>query len=470
MTPSTVTTTVAMLERAGAAAARTIATGSARPVVPDLDALQALQHEFSPGHLDDPLPPAEAVQLLEEVGGPATTLQGDGRYFGFVNGGVVPAARAAAVLAAAWDQNAALSVMSPLAVRLDELTGRWLIDLLGLPDRAVASLCGGTSVANLTATLTARDELLRRVGWDVAADGLAGAPRIRVVASAELHSSMAKALRLAGLGSTAVDLVPTDHTGALDVDRLPGDLGDGRPTLVVLQAGNVTTGAHDPFGDVIDALDRDSSWVHVDGAFGLWAAASPRLAASVRGVERADSWALDGHKTLNTPYDSAAVIVRDGDALRRAMSMDASYAAAGGDHAPMNLGLQMSQQARGIPLWAALATLGRDGVAALVDRLHALAVLASEQLASGGASVVAPVTFNQCPVSFGDDATTDAVIRRVQDGGQVWLGGATWQGRRVARISVCDAATDEAAIDRLVSCLLDAWRAAGAVPPRPGAG
>lgn len=457
MVPRDVTTTASMLERAGQAAARAFAASAERPVVPDPDALDALEDRFVAGQLDEPLTPDDAIGLLEEVGGPATVVQGDGRYFGFVNGGVVPAARAAAMLAAAWDQNAALAVMSPLGVRLDELVGRWLVDLLGLPDGAVASLCGGTSVANLTATLTARDELLRRVGWDVAADGMVGAPQVRVVASTELHSSMAKALRLAGLGRASTEHVPTDETGALDADQLPDDLGDGRPTLVVLQAGNVTTGAHDPFDAVIDAVNRESSWVHVDGAFGLWAAASPRLSGTVRGVERADSWAVDGHKTLNAPYDSAATIVRDADALRRTMSMDASYAAAGGDHAPMNLGLQMSQQARGIPLWAALVTLGRDGVAAMVDHLHALAVRAGDQLSAAGATVVAPVTFNQCPVSFGEDRTTDAVLRTVQAGGAVWLGGTTWHGRRVARISVCDAATDADAIDRLVDRLLAAW-------------
>lgn len=464
-----------LLARAAEAARRYVAGERTGRASPDVAALAALGG-FPADALDHPIPPAEAIELLDRLGGPAAMRTTGGRYFGFVNGGVDPAGLAASVVAGAWDQNLALPVMSPVGAHLDAVAAGWIVDLLGLPAGALASFCAGATVANLTAVVTARDTLLSRAGWDVRARGLAGAPPLAVVTSAEIHASVRKALAVAGLGLDTITTVPTDPSGRLDAAAFAATVGpDAGPTLVIVQAGNVNTGHSDPFAAVADHLEaagvRSRCWIHVDGAFGLWAAASPARRHLVAGVERADSWATDAHKWLNAPYDCGVVAVADPGTLRAAMSMDAAYVSGAGDERPlMNLGLQMSQAARAVPVWAILATWGRAGVAEAVERCCRLADRFARRLADGGVEILAPVVLNQALASFavadgandenrGDDdaALTDAVIAAVQAEGTAWLGATTWQGRRAMRISVSDTSTTEADVDTAADAVLRAW-------------
>ena len=426
--------------------------------------------------LDRPQSAETVIDALAGLGHDHAVRTTGGRYFGFVTGGTEPAALAASVLASAWDQNIALPVMSPLASVIDKTAVAWLLDLLGLPATATASFCAGASVANLSAVITARDALLAAVGWDTAAQGLTGAPPLTAIVSEEVHVSVWKALRLAGIGTDATVVAPVDECGRIDVERLPVVSG---PTLLVAQAGNVNTGHCDPVGAIIeqlspaesidswtastdtaDAADRKRPgpvWIHVDGAFGLWAAASTSRRHLVDGVERAQSWAVDCHKWLNVPYDSGLVVVADGGHLRTTMAADAAYLDDTGDRSLMHLGLQMSQAARAIPVWATLAAQGRDGVATIIDRCCDMADRIATQLDDAGAEILAPVALNQVLVSFGSDSDTTAVVEAVGRSGRAWMGGTTWQGRRAMRISVSDAATDKAAADEAVRAVLDAW-------------
>ena len=446
-----------LLLDAAARAARYVAEERDRPVFPTTGAVDRLGSLQFNATLDRPLDAADVIEMLDEIGGAATVANTGGRYFGFVTGGVEPVGLAASVLAGAWDQNAALPVMSPVAAHLDALAAEWIVDLLGLPTDTVATFCAGASIANLTAIITARDTLLRRVGWDTAADGLIGAPPIDIVASAEIHSSALKALRLAGLGTGAVHEIATDELGRARPDAIPSAvLKSDRPTLVLLQAGNVNTGHSDPFAAIIERFDPATSWVHVDGAFGLWANAVPDRRHLLDGVELADSWATDGHKWLNTPYDCGVVAVADPTALDASMAMNAAYAGGDGGRSPMNLGLQMSQGARAIPVWAILATLGRGGVADAIERCCRHAERMATELAAAGADVLCPPALNQVLVAFGNDDQTDAVVARVQGGGEAWMGGTTWHGRRAMRISVSDTSTTETDIDRAIAAVLAA--------------
>ncbi len=415
-----------------------------------VDGLAEFDHRLP----DGPTPGAATIEHLDRFGSPATVHTNGGRYFGFVNGGTSPVGLAAATIAGAWDQNAALPVMSPVAARLDEIASRWIVDLLGLPETATASFCAGASVANLTAIVTGRDAVLRRVGWDPAERGLAGAPQVAVVASEEIHTSVRKALRVAGIGTDAILPIPTDLFGRARADAVPVTEG---PTLVLLQAGNVNTGYSDPFAEIVDGLDRERCWVHVDGAFGLWANAAPERRRFVSGVELADSWAVDGHKWLNTPYDCGVTVVAHAADLEASMAMDAAYAAAGEGRSPMNLGLQMSQAARAVPVWAILASLGRSGVAELVERCCVHAERFGLLLEAGGAEVLAPPVLNQVLVAFGDDDTTDRVVLGVQGEGTCWMGATTWKGRRAMRISVSDMSTTETDVDRSAAAVLQVW-------------
>jgi glutamate/tyrosine decarboxylase-like PLP-dependent enzyme len=437
-------------------AARYVAGARARQVVPSPEALAALGG-FGTALPDGPVPAAEVLDTLDRLGSPATVVSNGGRYFGFVTGGTDPAAEGAAILAGAWDQNAALPVMSPIAAHLDALAAGWVCDLLGLPASGEAGFCAGASVANLTGILAGRDALLDRLGWDVARRGLAGGPALRVVTGAEAHSSVHKALRMAGIGLDAVEAVPTDECGRVVAGAFPAV--DDR-TLVVLQAGNVNTGHSDPFAELIGPARRQGAWVHVDGAFGLWAAAAPARRHLVAGVEQADSWATDAHKWLNVGYDSGIAICARGDDLRRSFATDAAYLAFDGPRAPMHLSVQMSQRARGIEAWAVLASRGRRGLADLVEGCCRRATRLADQLAAGGAEVLAPVVLNQALVAFGDDAVTDATVAALQAGGTAWAGGTVWQGRHALRLSVSDEATTDDDIDRTAAAVLDAWAAA----------
>ena len=431
-----------------------VANASYRSVAPSADAIAGLD-AFRRPLQDAPIEPREVLAELDTFGSPATVVSTHGRYFGFVNGGIDPAAHAAAILAGTWDQNAAMPSQSPVAATLEDVAGAWIVDALGLPSSAVASFCAGATVANLTAIIAARDALYAKQGWDVARDGLAGAPALRIVLGAEAHASVYKSLRLAGFGAAQIEHVPTDDTGAIRADAFPTDTDDG--TLVILQAGNVNTGASDPFADIIPGVRERGGWVHIDGAFGLWAAASPTRRHLVDGSELADSWTTDAHKWLNVGYDSGIVIVRDLDALVRAMSIEAAYLATDGSPPAMNRGIQISQRARGIETWAMLASHGRDGLADLIDRTCDLATQFANELSAGGVEVLCTPILNQVLVAFGDAQETDSVIAAVQREGTLWAGASEWDGRRAMRLSVSDAATTPDDIHACAQAVLRIW-------------
>jgi glutamate/tyrosine decarboxylase-like PLP-dependent enzyme len=409
--------------------------------------------------LDEPLPsrgedPVAVIERLAAVAGPATVASPGSRYFGFVTGGALPAALAADWLTSAWDQNSFSRVSSPAAAAIEAVAERWVLAALGLPATAAVGFTTGATMANFTSMAAARHVVLERAGWDVEADGLAGAPPIRVIGGEQIHASLLVALRYAGLGTPA--RVAADDQGAMRAGALREALAaaDG-PVIVCAQAGEVNTGAIDPLEEIADAAREHGAWLHVDGAFGLWAAASPALRHLVSGAERADSWAVDAHKWLNVPYDGAVAIVADRDAVRAAIGITAGYLPSGGGRDPIDYSPEMSRRARSIPIYAALRQLGRDGVAELVERCCALArrlAAAMEEL--DGAQVLNDVVLNQVLVRFGDDdERTQAVIAGVQRGGEAWLGGTVWRGQAAARVSVSNWSTTEDDIDRLAEAL-----------------
>ena len=443
-----------LLADAGRRARDYLAAIGDRPVAPSADAvagLDRLDFGLPPGGLD----PAAVLRLLDEAGSPATVASAGPRYFGFVIGGALPVAVAASWLLAAWDQNTALSVMSPTAARLDEVALRWAVELLGLPAGTSGGFVTGATMANATCLAAARDAVLSRAGWDAAGLGLVGAPSVQVVVGAEVHATVVKALGLVGLGRDRALRLPVDDQGRIVASGLPELRG---PAIVCLQAGNVNSGASDPFVPLIEWAHGQRAWVHVDGAFGLWAAASPGLAGEVAGVAGADSWATDAHKWLNTTYDSGIALVRDPEALRAAMRAEAAYLPPGETREAMLHTPQTSQRARGAEVWAVLASLGRDGVADLVERHVALARRLAAQLTAGGVEVLNEVTLNQVLASFGDTERTDAVISAIQRDGTCWCGPTTWHERRAMRISISNWSTTEEDIDRSAAAMLAAHR------------
>ena len=366
---------------------------------------------------------------------------------------------AAKWLADAWNQNSALFVMSPVAAKLEDVCERWIVDLLGLPEGTAAGFVSGSSTAILSALTSARDELMRRQGWDAPAQGLFGAPEIRVVLGEQAHASVVKTLSLLGIGRRQLIWADVDGEGRIDPDRLPGL--DGR-TLLILQAGNVNGGAFDPMEALCARAARAGAWVHVDGAFGLWAAASEAKKGLIAGFERADSWSADAHKTLNVPYDLGIALVRDREALTRAMRASGSYIQYGGERDPMLYTPEMSRRARSVELWATLKFLGRTGVGALVDELCRNASYFAERLSERGFSIENEVVFNQVLVRCGTDEETGAVLKRIQEGGVLWCGGASWRGRRVIRISVSSWRTTPEAVEACVEAFVHARAAARA--------
>jgi glutamate/tyrosine decarboxylase-like PLP-dependent enzyme len=447
----------ALLADAGERARRYLDGVADRSVVPSPEAVAALDQ------FDFPLPEkgldaSQVLALLDDVGSPATVTTAGPRYFGFVIGGALPVAVAASWLLAAWDQNVALSVMSPAGAFLDRAALAWVRELLGLPEGTVGSFVSGATMANTTCLAAARDGVLTRAGWDAASLGLVGAPPIQVVVGQEVHTSVSKALGLVGLGRDRVLRLPVDDQGRILAENLPKLES---PAIVCLQAGNVNSGASDPFVPLIDWAHSQGAWAHVDGAFGLWAAACPEVAGQVAGVNGADSWATDAHKWLNTTYDCGIALVRHGQVLYDAMRAVAAYLPAGKDRDPMSLSPQASQRARGVEVWAVLAALGRDGVAEIVARHVALARRFAAGLTAGGAKVLNDVQLNQVVVSFGDTSTTDAVVAAVQREGTCWCGPTTWQGQRAMRVSVSNWATTDADVDRSVAAILGAMRRAG---------
>jgi glutamate/tyrosine decarboxylase-like PLP-dependent enzyme len=378
-------------------------------------------------------PAADTLRLLDEIGGPATTASTGSRYFGFVTGGTLPVALGTSFLAAAWDQNAALPVMSPVAATVHDVVRRWLLDLLGLPAGADVAFVTGATVANAAGLAAARDALLAAAGWDAPADGLFGAPPVSVVVGEHAHSTLRKSLGLVGLGRDRVHVVPADDQGRIRADRLPDLPG---PVLLCAQAGEVNSGAFDPFDALADWVAARDGWLHVDGAFGLWALADPTRAGLVRGVDRADSWATDAHKWLNVTYDSGLVLVRRPGALRRTFTAAAGYLPSDVGFEAMHHTPQSSQRARQFEVWAVLRTLGRDGVADLVQRSCATAVALAERLAGHGFTVCNDVVLNQVLVRPPRPGTTAALVAAVQADGRVWCGPTVWRGGPAMRVSV----------------------------------
>ena len=419
------------------------------PAEASLDALSAFDEIMGERGAD-----AEAVlRQLHDVGAPATVAHGGGRYFGFVNGGALPIALAARLLADFWDQNAALHIMSPIAAKLEAVCERWLVDLLDLPPATVAGFVGGSSTATLCGLLVGRDELLRRQGWDISQCGLFGAPAIRVVASEEAHATVFKALHILGIGDAQIERVESDDQGRIDAESLPS-LDDN--TLFILQAGNVNSGAFDDFDSLCKAAKSAGAWTHIDGAFGLWARACASKAHLAFGIELADSWSADAHKTLNNPYDCGIVFCRDGAALARALHFSGAYLPASDERDGSRFTPDMSRRARGIELWALLKCLGKAGVDALVAQLCHYALGFANQLAAHDFIILNDVVFNQVLVACETDALTKATLRHIQQSGVIWCGGTTWHGKGAIRISVCSHATTATDIQRGVEAFVAA--------------
>jgi glutamate/tyrosine decarboxylase-like PLP-dependent enzyme len=441
-----------LFDDAARRAQRYLASLESRPVAPTAQAVAAL------ARFDAPLPErgasaAEVLAELDEFGSPATMASAGGRFFGFVIGGSLPVTVAASWLASAWDQNAGLVVTSPINAKLEAVTLEWLTGLFQLPPTTAGGFVTSATAANFAALAAARHALLARAGWDVEADGLFGAPPITVVVGDEVHASMQKALAMAGLGRERVVRVPCDDQGRMRLANFPPLT---ERTIVCVQAGNVNTGAFDPVGEICARARTADAWVHVDGAFGLWAKAAPARAPLASGVEQADSWATDAHKWLNVPYDSGLVFTREADTLRAAMSIGAAYLAQSEDRIPYQYTPDFSRRARGIEVWAALRQLGRAGLAELIERTCQHAARFAAGLARHGYRILNDVVLNQVLVSFGSAERTRQVIERIQADGTCWCGGTVWQGHTAMRISVSSWATTEADVDRSLAAMLRA--------------
>jgi glutamate/tyrosine decarboxylase-like PLP-dependent enzyme len=404
------------------------------------------------------------IDLLAAQGERGAIASGSPRYFGFVIGGTYPVALAADWLTSAWDQNAGIYATSPLSSMVEEVAGRWLLDLLDLPRESEVGFVTGCQMASFTCLAAARHCVLRRVGWDVEADGLCGAPRINVVTSTESHITIDVALRYLGLGTRAMHRVDTDAQGRMRPDRLRQVLAmlDG-PTIICAQSGNVNTGAFDAMREIGEIANAQGAWLHVDGAFGLWARASRAHAPLADGVELADSWATDAHKWLNVPYDCGVAIVRHVDDHRAAMTSAAAYLiqTGGVERDAVDWVPEFSRRARGVPVYATLRTLGREGVEDLVDQCCACARKIAELLASqAGVEILNDVVLNQVLVRFNnDDVLTRAVVTGVQDDGTCWLSGTTWNGKAAMRISVSNWATSEEDVAHSAAAITRVFRA-----------
>ena len=412
-------------------------TSRSRKVFPSEQALEAL------GEFDETLPVStvsgeEVIEILHRLGSPATVSQIAGRYFGLVNGGVIPTALAAKWLVDFWDQNCPLYLSSPIASKLEDVVEGWMKELLGLPDRCVAGFVSGSSMAIFCGLAAGRYRLFDKHGWDINKNGFHGAPILRIVASRQAHGTVTKAVSLLGFGSDNVEWVDADDQGRIDETKIP-ELCES--TLIVLQAANVNSGAFDKFESICTKARKAGSWVHIDGAFGLWAAGSEKLKHLIRGAELANSWSLDAHKTLNAPYDSGIVMCDDKDALVNALHASGSYIVYGENRDGMLYTPEMSRRARSVELWATLKYLGKEGVDELVTGLHLRAVQAAEELKIAGFSILNDVCFNQVLIAGDNEDQTQKVMKSVQNDGICWVGGSKWQGRSVIRLSVCSWAT-----------------------------
>jgi glutamate/tyrosine decarboxylase-like PLP-dependent enzyme len=444
----------ALLARTAELAAGYIESVDTRPIRPERTYRELLEA------FDGPLPEGEAdaaavVEELAALAEPGLTAMGSGRYFGFVIGGALPASLAADWLVSAWDQNTGLAEPTPATSAIETVAGRWVLEALGLPAHCSFAFVTGCQMAHVTCLAAARHAVYERAGWDLPERGLAGAPPLRVVAGERRHVTLTRALRLLGIGREQETILPADAQGRLRAEGLAETLDADVPTIVCAQVGEVNTGGCDDVATLADALARSPAWLHVDGAFGLWAAASPALSHLVAGVERADSWATDAHKWLNVPYDCGIAVCAHPAAHMAAMEYAAPYLAVSERDVardPMGFGPEFSRRARSVPVWAALRSLGRSGVAALVERSceHARAIAAGLS-ALDGIEMLNDVVLNQVLFRFADDATTAAVLASVQAEGEAWMGGTVWDGRAAIRISVSGWRTNEADVARTVA-------------------
>lgn len=422
-----------------------------RSVAPPVGAVAALQKLDVPLQ-DDPIDARQVIRELDEVVTPATMAMAGPRFFGFVIGGSLPAALAAHWLSTAWDQNTGLYLSTPGTSHLEQVSLRWLLELLDLPRESAGAFVTGTTVAHITALAAARHAVLARAGWDVEANGLFGAPEVTVITSAEAHPTLFKALGVVGFGRKRVVKVPVDAQGRMRADQLPKITG---PTIVCVQVGNVNSGACDDVKVIGRTAREQGAWVHVDGAFGLWARVAPTRAHLVEGIEHADSWATDAHKWLNVPYDSGVAFVRDADALRKSMAVSAEYLPTEtANRNPSDYTPELSRRGRGVDIWAALRSLGRKGVSEMIESNCRQARRFGDALAAAGFKVLNDVVLNQVVVQFGDAARTRQVIAAIQRDGTLWAGETVWQGQVAMRISVSCWATTDADVDKSIEAIV----------------
>ena len=423
-----------------------------QPVGPRPDSITALRELRGPLP-EGPTGAEDVLELLARYGSPATSAISGGRYFGFVIGGCVPAAMAASWLVSAWDQNAGMHISSPVAAELEETALEWTRELLHLPQGCGGAVVTGATVANMVALAAARHALLERSGWDVENDGLFGAPPLTVVVGEEAHSSLIKALGMLGLGRNRVVRVPADGQGRMRADALPHL---NQQTILCLQAGNVNTGAFDPAGAICAEARAAGAWIHVDGAFGLWAAVSPKYQYLTRGFELADSWASDAHKWPNVGYDCGVALVRDANVLRAAMSVQAAYLIEDDQRDPSHYTPELSRRARGVELWAALRSLGRSGIAEIVERTSRHARRFAEGLREAGFRVLNDVVINQVLVDFGGAERTLRAVKRLEEDGTCWCGTTVWRGHAAMRISVSSWVTTDEDVERSLMAMIKA--------------
>lgn len=421
-----------------------------RSVYPDQESLKLLKM-FSEELPLNPSNPAEVISFLHKYGSPSAVASAGRRYFGFVIGGSLPASLAANWIAGAWDQNAGLGVTSPVNASIEQIVSKWLTEILPVSKNATAGFVTGVTMANFCGLAAARHHILKNNGWNVEADGLFNAPPIKIIIGEEAHGSLLKALSLIGFRYNRVIKVPVDTQGRMIASDFP-EVDEN--TIVCLQAGNVNTGSFDPAGEIIPIAKSKGAWVHIDGAFGLWAGASKKYSHLTNGMEQADSWATDAHKWLNVPYDSGIVFVDDSETLRAAMSMTGNYLDQTGERVPYQYTPELSRKARAIEIWAALKSLGRNGITQLIDRTCAHATKFAIELKRAGYEILNDVVINQVLVSFGSDEITDKVVSEIQKDGTCWMGTTTFQGRRAMRISVSSWATTDEDVTRSIDAII----------------
>jgi glutamate/tyrosine decarboxylase-like PLP-dependent enzyme len=401
---------------------------------------------------DDPVDPEEVISLLSEVGAETTIANAGGRYFGFVIGGSHPVSLAANWLAGAWDQNGGLEVTSPINAKLEEITSVWLKEILPVSESSAVGFVTGVTIANFCGLAAARHSILKKQGWNVETDGLFNAPHIKVIISEQAHGSLLKALSLVGFGSKRVTVVPSDEQGRMIVGKLPLNIDEN--TIVCIQSGNVNTGSFDPANEIIPICKNKGAWIHVDGAFGLWAGASSTKSYLVKGVELADSWATDAHKWLNVPYDSGIVFVKNSDDLKSAMSMEGAYLDQSGNRIPYHYTPELSRRARALEIWATLLSLGKKGVSELIERTCSHAEKFADGFRKSGYKILNDVVINQVLVSFGSSEVTDKIISEIQKEGTCWVGGTKWMGESAMRISVSSWATTYEDVEKSLEAMI----------------